>query len=178
MNGNCHFLFGAAVSTAVTINLAAVSSYLPNITNTSETVVLFVLGGLLGGIFPDIDSPTSYVGKLTSPVSKIIGEIGKAAGKTGKNHRGIFHDPIVYIAGLILSYIYFTPLVGFFVGCLSHIFLDMFNPAGIPFLFNISWVRLGKIPSGSKASVVFTWLCAGTVIFFGVALKTGLLLEI
>ena len=167
MNGNCHFIFGASVGTAAAMNTELLSTYLPNITAAPETATLFVLGGLIGGIFPDIDNPTSYFGKLTVPVSEWIGGIGKAFGKEREHHRGVFHDAAIYIAGLILSYLFFTPLIGFFAGCLSHIYLDMFNPSGIPFLFGVKHLHLGKIPSGSKGSVIFTWMSAVSVLIIG-----------
>lgn len=173
MNGNCHFVFGAALGTALAINLDSIATVLPNITNTPETCTLLVLGGLVGGIFPDIDNPVSYVGKLTAPVSTAIGGVYKAFGKTGKNHRGILHDPLVYIAGLILSYLYCTPLVGLFVGCLSHLFLDVFNPSGVPFLLGAWHLHLGRIPSGSKQSVVFTWIIVVLTIAVAVTFKLG-----
>lgn len=171
MNGNCHFIYGATLGSMITLNIAKISEVLPNVTNTPETAALFVLGGLIGGIFPDIDNPNSYMGKLSVPVSKVIGKIGEAFGKKGSNHRGILHDPAVYIIGLVLSYLYFPPTVGFFIGCLSHLFLDMFNPAGIPFLFGLSWLRAAKIKSGSKESVIFTWVNVAMVIVLGIYLK-------
>lgn len=173
MNGNCHFVFGAAVGTALSLNLDYISTALPNISDTPETITLFILGGLIGGILPDIDNPSSYVGKLTVPVSMMFASMGKVTGKTGKNHRGIMHDPIVYIAGLILSYLYCTPLVGLFIGCLSHLILDLFNPSGIPFLFGAAQLHLGKIPSGSKSSVAFTWVSVGLVLVLSIAAKLG-----
>lgn len=167
MNGNCHFIFGACVGTAAAMNTELLHFYLPNIAVTSETATLFVLGGLIGGIFPDIDNPTSYFGKLTAPLSKWIGNVSKVFRKSEERHRGIFHDAAVYIAGLIFSYLFFPPLIGFFIGCLSHIYLDMFNPSGIPFLFGIKHLHLGKIASGSKASIIFTWLSAVFVLVLG-----------
>lgn len=171
MNGNCHFVFGAAVGTALAFNTDVINSVLPNIANTPETATLFVLGGLLGGIFPDIDNPTSYMGKLSSPVSRWIGRVSALFGKEGAHHRGIFHDGDIYILGLILSYFYFPPLIGFFVGCLSHTYLDLFNPAGIPFLFGLKHFHLGNIESGSKASIIFTWLNVGLVAVVGTVVR-------
>lgn len=170
MNGNCHFLFGAAVSTALVLNLERIATLLPNISPAPETATLFVFGGLIGGIFPDIDNPTSYMGKLSSPLSKAIGAVGVLSGNTGSRHRGILHDAVVYLLGLYLSYNFFTPLVGFFIGCLSHLYLDMFNPAGIPFLFGVKHLRLMKIPSGSRESVIFTWLNVVLVLVIGLAM--------
>ena len=170
MNGNCHFVYGASTGIAIAMNVDKVATVLPAITNTPETATLFVLGGLLGGIFPDIDNPTSYMGKLSAPVSTVIGFINEKLGKTGANHRGILHDPIIYLAGLVLSYFFLSPLIGFFVGCLSHLFLDMFNPKGIPFLF-VKRIRLGNLKSGELGSVLFTWICFVVTLSIGFVFK-------
>lgn len=170
MNGNCHFIFGASVGSVAVINLTAISTVMPNISATPETATLFVLGGILGGIFPDIDNPGSYMGRLSAPVSTVIGAIGSKTGKSGYNHRGILHDPTVYLLGLVLSYMYFAPLIGFFIGCLSHLFLDMFNPKGIPFLL-FQRISLGKFKSGSISSVVFTWVCVVFTIGIGLLVR-------
>lgn len=170
MNGNCHFIYGATIGSMVALNIDKISTVLPHITNTSETATLFVLGGLIGGIFPDIDNPSSYMGKLSAPVSTVIGTINKKLGKVGANHRGILHDPIIYIIGLILSYIFLPALIGLFVGCISHLFLDMFNPKGIPFCF-VKKVSIGKFDSGSTSSVIFTWINVFLGIILGCVLK-------
>ena len=170
MNGNCHFIYGATIGSMVALNIDKISTVLPHITNTSETATLFVLGGLIGGIFPDIDNPSSYMGKLSAPVSTVIGTINKKLGKVGANHRGILHDPIIYIIGLILSYIFLPALIGLFVGCISHLFLDMFNPKGIPFCF-VKKVSIGKFDSGSIGSVIFTWINVFLCIILGCVLK-------
>lgn len=174
MNGNCHFVYGASIATALCMNLNTIAEHLPNLSPTPETATLFVLGGLIGGIFPDVDNPSSYVGKLSSPISKMFGAIGVFSGKTGSRHRGILHDPIVYLIGLYLCYCHFTPLVGFFIGCLSHLFLDMFNPSGVPFLFGVKHLRLMKIPSGSRESIIFTWLNVVLTLVIGFAFYIGL----
>lgn len=170
MNGNCHFVFGASLGTAFALNVDKLETVLPHLTNSAETATLFVLGGLIGGIFPDIDNPVSYIGKLTVPVSSVIGKFGEMTGKTGPMHRGILHEPLVYITGLILSYIFCPSLVGLFLGCISHLYLDMFTPAGIPVFFGLRHLRLAKIKSGSQASVVFTWLNVVAVILLGIML--------
>lgn len=167
MNGNCHFIFGAALGTAFAMNMDKLETALSHLNSSPETATLFVLGGLIGGIFPDIDNPNSYIGKLTVPVSSVIGTFGELAGKTGPMHRGILHDPIVYITGLILSYMFCPSLVGLFLGCISHLYLDMFTPAGIPLFLGFKHLRLAKIKSGSQQSVIFTWLNVCAVILIG-----------
>ena len=170
MNGNCHFLFGATVG----VNIDSISEFLPRITNSPETVTLLVLGGLIGGVLPDIDNPSSHIGKLTVPVSTLIGKWGEMTGKTKSRHRGLLHDGIVYIFGLILSYMYLPSLIGLCVGCLSHLFLDMFNPAGVPFLFGVKHLRLAKIPSDSKGAVALTWFSIFGVVAICTILKLGI----
>ena len=170
MNGNCHFVYGAAVGTALTMNLDKVTTILPHVTNTPETATLFILGGLIGGIFPDIDNPTSYMGRLSAPVSTVIGFINEKLGKTGANHRGILHDPLIYLIGLVLSYFFFPPMIGFIIGCLSHLFLDLFNPKGIPF-FIFKRVHLGNFKSGEIGSIVFTWVCVFLSVAIGCIVK-------
>lgn len=173
MNGNCHFVYGASVGSAVTMNLDKIATIIPNITNTPETATLFILGGLLGGIFPDIDNPGSHMGQLSAPVSTVIGAINKKLGKVGSNHRGILHDPITYLIGLVLCYFFFSPMIGFFIGCLSHLFLDLFNPKGIPF-FLFRRVSIGKFDSGSTGSVVLTWAFVFLAVAIGCVVKFAL----
>ena len=167
MDGNCHFIFGASLGSALAMNLDKITISFSQITNTSETLTLFILGGLIGGIFPDIDNPKSHMGKLSIPISSIIGKISESCGKKGVHHRGILHDPVVYIMGLVFSYLFFPPLIGFFIGCLSHLYLDMFNPVGIPFMFNTIRIHMGKLKSGSKESIIFTWINVFLVVGIG-----------
>lgn len=181
MNGNCHFLMGVAVGSMLALNTENIATLLPNIEATNEMAVLYVEGAILGGIFPDIDNPKSFMGRLAMPFSKRIDRIGKFFGKGGKHHRGLFHDMTVYIIGLILSCIYFPALVGFFIGCLSHIYLDLFNPTGIPSLvseknLHLCWLT-GDITSGSKKAITFTYINIGIVLLIGICIRFQHLLE-
>lgn len=172
MNGNCHFVFAGACASMVALNLDKLTGLGLNIENNSTTITLLVMGGLMGGIFPDIDNPRSSMGFLTKPVSTILGKISELTGKTGVNHRGIFHDFTLYVAGLVLCYLYFPPLLGFFLGGISHLFLDAFNPSGVPLFFGIRTLRLGKIYANSKGAVAFTWLMTMLVLATGITCKT------
>ena len=170
MNGNCHFIYGAAVGTALAANADKIATVLPAVTNTPETATLFILGGLIGGIFPDIDNPSSHMGQLSAPVSTIIGAINKKLGKVGSNHRGILHDPITYLIGLVLCYLFFPPMIGFFIGCLSHLFLDLFNYKGIP-CGPFKRLSIAKIDGSSAAGIVLTWVCVFFVVGIGLLCK-------
>ncbi|MBR0540584.1 MAG: metal-dependent hydrolase [Clostridia bacterium] len=168
MNGTCHLAFGTAVGVTAAVNLDLITDAFPNIAFSSEMGTLFVLGGIIGSLIPDIDAPQSYVGKLCSPISRLFGKIHSLQGKEEWQHRGIMHDAIIYIVGLILSYLYFTPLVGLFLGSLTHVFLDMFNPMGIPFLFGVKRLRIAKIRSSDKKATVLTAICTALVLTVGV----------
>lgn len=103
---------------------------------------LYIVSLYLGSLFPDIDHPKSYLGSKLSIISKFISS--KFA------HRSFTHSILLIyclillftLIGIILKifypYIYsainiylFTIECGFVIGCLSHIFFDMFNPSGV-----------------------------------------------
>ncbi len=157
MNGNCHFMFGASVSACACLHM---HSDLP-------LTVLAVSTCLIGSIFPDIDNPDSSFGHMTKPVSTVIGKVSEAFGKTGSNHRGLFHDFALHLASFVLSCLFCPSLMFFFLGTLSHLFLDMFNPSGIPVLF-VTKCRIGRIRSGDTPSVVLTVILASIVLAIGI----------
>lgn len=167
MNGNCHFIFGTSIGVSIAINLSTINQYVPQIANTPEMGCLFVMGGIMGGIFPDIDAPQSYMGKLSYPVSRYIYKFSKFFGNRGKYHRGLLHDPFLYLLCIGFAYFYYPSLLGFFIGCLSHTYLDMFNPVGIPFMFGLKHLKAGKIKSASKECLLFTWFNSAGVIAVG-----------
>lgn len=113
--------------------------------STGQYDALSVIGlssiGIVGGLFPDIDLPSSQIGQTAKTPSRL------AFAFTG--HRGLFHAPVVYIiAFLLLSYFMPTYQViweTFFAGCASHIVLDLFNKAGMPLLY--PWKRHMHIAS-------------------------------
>ena len=170
MNGNCHFLFASSVGLALSLNLDKLSAVLPNITPSPETATLFILGGLVGGVFPDTDNPVSYVGKLTYPISKYLGKFSSNASSTKEynHHRGILHDPTIYLVGLFVSYFLFSPLIGFFIGGITHVYLDAYNPSGVPFMLRRTHLHLGNMPSGSKKAKFFSWLNSIIAILIGI----------
>ena len=154
MNGNCHFWFGTTVGFA-TASLFRLESY---------EAIACISTCILGSIFPDIDNPVSNMGQLSVPISTIIGKIQKRNGRHGSHHRWVFHDVSIYATGLYLCYRFYPSMLGFFIGTLSHLFLDFFNPDGIRF-FGIP-VRLFRIKSGGVGSIILTWLfCIGILVF-------------
>lgn len=178
MNGSCHFAYSLAIGSMLVVNLTMINELLPNITATRETATLLIMGNILGGILPDMDNPKSSIAKITKPISNLVAKVGKRFGRGGKYHRGILHDPLFCIVGLVLSYIYFPPLVGVFVGAISHIYLDLYNPVGLPILFGAMYINIADITSGSTNAKVFTYMNVVMVLIVGVGLRFGLFLPI
>ncbi len=171
MNGNCHLINGLTVSAMVSLNIDFIANYTPIIiTNKPAAIALIVMGGIIGSIFPDIDNINSNMGQLCKPFSTMINSIQMLFGKTGSNHRGIFHDIFLYVFGLFFSLLYTPYLTGFFIGGLSHIFLDSFNPSGVPYIFGIGKFRIAKVLSGSETSVKVSWLLAILMLVSGLSL--------
>lgn len=178
MNGNCHFLYSATVCAMISVNINIISPALPNIGTDTTSVVLLLMGGILGGLLPDMDNPKSSIAKISVPISTIICKIGKLFGRGGKYHRGILHDPFIYIVGLVLSYLFFPQLIGLFIGGVSHIYLDFFNPVGLPLLFGTKYVHIAEINSGSNAAKVFTYLSSAMVLLIGIGIYHGYFLPL
>ena len=115
--------------------------------------MVFISGAVIGSLFPDIDHKGSYIGRkarITSTVASVL-----------FGHRGVTHSPIPL--GIFPLFLYFasklfivSPLVkiwfiGFFIGVLSHIFLDMLTKGGVPLLlpFSRKKISLTNIKTGS-----------------------------
>jgi inner membrane protein len=171
MNGNCHLFFGISTATALALNLDKIAVSLPNIGSTPEWAALLIFGAAAGSIFPDIDNENSHTAKLTAPVSSLICGINQLFGNNGKKHRGLLHDPFIYLLGLYLSYMFFPVCVPFFIGCITHVFLDIFNPAGVPFLFGVKHLSLKACPSASKGASILTVVWSVTALAVGIGLK-------
>lgn len=168
MNGNCHLLFGTAVGSMCALNVGYINTIVPTIQNTPETMALFVLGGIVGSVLPDIDNSSSYVAKLCYPLGKPFSAMQKLQNKQEWQHRGVMHDLGIYLVGLFLAINYLPCLIGLFIGLISHVFLDCFNPAGVPFLFGVKHIHLGRIRSGDKKAVTFCIILTVIVLVLGI----------
>ena len=99
MNGNCHFLYSATVCAMISVNINIISPALPNIGTDTTSVVLLLMGGILGGLLPDMDNPKSSIGKISVPISTIICKIGKLFGRGGKyDDYGKGHIKIIFMS--------------------------------------------------------------------------------
>jgi len=115
--------------------------------------------GSVAGLLPDIDEPNamlargSWVPRKLGPLARFIGTIVslpfKIAGyfiKGTLGHRGGTHSLAMSVLFTLLFAIPVTLFLGFewdwliwtlWFGFMSHLFADMFNPSGVPFLWPI-----------------------------------------
>ena len=122
-------------------------------------LILLFMASLYASTLPDIDHPLSVPGRRHMALSEFI--------NSHSGHRGITHYPItLLLIGLLMGFIWhYVPMsdwlsvgllwifIGFLVGYLSHIVLDIFNSAGIALFYPI-WKRRVKIPTGLKVKKV------------------------
>lgn len=105
---------------------------------------LIIYGSSIGSIIPDIDHPTSKLGRkfLLRPISIVINKVF--------GHRTITHSLIstvvfsflllltTYLFEGVFHYIYSNLIIGICVGYLSHLLLDSFTVKGIPIYYPFS----------------------------------------
>ncbi len=122
---------------------------------TTEPSAIVVSG--VSALLPDIDIPTSKVGRASPIISTII--------NIAFGHRGLFHSLLA--AGLIyLLILKFFPAYSLYclIGYLSHLLLDCLTPAGVPLLWPIPFrFRVPIIKTGSVMKIV---LLVGITILF------------
>lgn len=122
---------------------------------TTEPAAIVVSG--VSALLPDIDIPTSKVGRASPIISTII--------NIAFGHRGLFHSLLA--AGLIyLLILKFFPAYSLYclIGYLSHLLLDCLTPAGVPLLWPIPFrFRVPIIKTGSVMKIV---LLVGITILF------------
>lgn len=100
----------------------------------------FAASCCVGSLYPDLDIPTSTVGKVVPPISILINRIC--------GHRGFFHSPINLAASVFLFYkilllfhLDYSEVyaLGFLYGFLIHLIQDTFTVNGIRWLWPLPW---------------------------------------
>jgi len=137
------------------LNIFIVTQPLPDIDLPTALVSFFAI--LIGGIFPDIDKPTSEIWDRL-PGGSIIGHLVQPF--LGK-HRHFSHSilgAIIYgtLVRLFLNWLGAFILVdmgivwvAFLIGLISHILIDSLNISGVPLLFPINFkIKLMGIKTG------------------------------
>ena len=101
----------------------------PNIIHQNE-IPLYLLGLSIGGLFPDIDEPQSYIGRRVPVLPRII--------KYFFGHRGLTHQFLFFILPIFTVFAFqtkikeidnglFILLIGFCLGILFHQIGDMLS---------------------------------------------------
>src|SRR3989344_4563820 len=140
--------------THLALALAFVLLFLPRVNNK----LVFIPLVLFFSFFPDIDSPSSYLGhyKIFRPLQGISG------------HRGAFHS-LTFCVFFSLIFAFFLPILAlpFFLGYSSHILADSFTIEGVMPFWPSKRVSSGFIRTGGKKeSIVFIGLVVANVILF------------
>lgn len=160
MRGKLHLALGIAGGTAGALALAvgeekAAGLLLPGQTFSIYEGCLFAIGSAVGSLFPDIDLPSSTIGKSVKPLSLIINRLF--------GHRGLFHAPLLYLlaASALISgikgSIWFALVLGFFYGITLHLLQDMMTRDGIPFFYPVTKkISLSRMKTGDFANIPAT----------------------
>lgn len=131
MTGSTHMAGGA---TAVMVYAAVSQANLSPITLLAAGAI-----GIVGGLFPDIDHPSSKISQKLPWLSRMISSFC--------GHRGLIHSPLLYLF-LWLGWIWLAPAPYqfwgnmFLLGAASHLLLDMLNSKGIPVFAPLSKKRI------------------------------------
>ena len=105
---------------------------------------------VIGSLLPDLDHPSSWLGRRLWPVSKPLAVV--------LGHRGLTHSLLAVVGGLMLIQA-MEPgtLLGRLVepmalGYLSHLAADALTPAGVPLLW--PWKRRFALPICSTGGLM------------------------
>lgn len=128
-------------------SLITVAAYYPSSSLNPSTLVVSLVGNIVGSILPDIDQATNRLWDLF-PAGNSLGRVFR---KLFLSHRtlshsllGIFlvHKLLWWLLPRILNpnylnidLIYYSVMIGF----VSHLVLDLFTEEGLPLLFPIKW---------------------------------------
>ena len=123
--------------THLAIGLAFALLFLPHVNDK----ISFFLIAVSSSLIPDIDSPTSYLGrhKIFRPLQWL------------SRHRGIFHSFTICVA-LSIVFSFYIPVLAlpFFLGYSSHLVADSFTLEGITPFWPWAKTSEGVIRTGSR----------------------------
>ncbi len=140
MKGRTHLSAGLLLGTAMT-SVAPIAALLPigaPMTNVPNALAVIGAAGL-GALLPDLDCCTSKLGRKVAPASLAI--------QLFIGHRTLFHAPLLFALKFLPVYamLWYAALLG----VASHLLLDTFNAAGVPWLYPLKWkLHLAKFRSG------------------------------
>lgn len=129
-----------------------------------------VLGAsVFGSLLPDIDHPSSLLGRRAPVVSDAVGLV---FGHRGFTHSLVFAGTVLLLSALLRAkYAAWLPvsvLYGLGVGVLSHLAFDMLNPSPVPLLWPLPKefrLPLPGIPTGSFFEAIFRLAVSAAAVF-------------
>lgn len=174
MTSRTHDVFALA-------SLITVAAYCPPSSLNPSTLVVSLVGNIVGSLLPDIDQASNRLWDLL-PAGNSLGKVFR---KLFLSHRtlshsllGIFlvHKLLWWLLPKILNpnyltidLIYYSVMIGF----VSHLFLDLFTEESLPLLFPIKWkfgippIRPWRIKTGKafEKFIVFPGIIVYSVWF-------------
>ncbi|SFR07099.1 metal-dependent hydrolase [Desulfoscipio geothermicus] len=101
-----------------------------------EKAAVFACVSGIAALLPDIDSPESFVGARVPVLPTAIGGTLGHRGATHSLLAGLFWAILIAVIAMIAGWKQpQTLLIAFLAGYISHLILDIFNPAGVPLLW-------------------------------------------
>ena len=123
-----HLAGGIIVGVGLIYGLSKVN-LMPYFESTAS-LLKYVGGCALGALLPDIDHPKSMLGSKLSPISDLL--------YSTVGHRTLTHSILFsFVVGILITMAGQPSLgLGTFVGCISHIMLDLLSSGnGVAFLY-------------------------------------------
>jgi inner membrane protein len=118
-----HIIYGVFVAWIISVLLNF---------NIFERIIYFLLVPF-GAILPDIDMPTTKMGRKVKLLSKFI---NKKVGHRTLTH-SLFFITVVYYSNIIAFGINIVS-TAIMIGCVTHIFFDLMTPMGEPLAYPFS----------------------------------------
>jgi len=132
-------------------------------------ITLFCVSTTVGALLPDIDSPSSLLGRFFPWFSRFLAKVFK--------HRTLTHSLLsIFFFVLLLSQsgridygesFFRLIILGLMVGHISHILLDLLTPQGVVLFYPLPLnVSIGRIKTGTWSEKLFGHLLmAGTALY-------------
>ena len=147
----------------------ALYSALPDAANVADDMVMagMTIGGaMFGSMFPDIDKPSSKLGRKVKPISYVINFLF--------GHRGFTHSLPFLVLFTAVAWFYLSKnvdadlffylkyaIVGFDIGFISHLILDIMTKEKIPLFYPFQSKKHGfalhLMKTDGTGEVIFRW---------------------
>lgn len=159
MQGKYHFLCACAAGTTTAV------VFYDKFERPILDISLLIIGSCIGGLIPDIDSPTSTIGKPLKPLSKLI---NKVFGHRTITHSGLWLIPLLVFCFRLRN----SLLIGYTLGFVSHLISDTLTSGGVAWLYPLERkrLRLTRIRSGD-GDMILTIFCAALFTLGNFAVK-------